>query len=96
MAVTGAAAAYAGIELGGTKILCRLMGADGARLGEARFATSTPAQALADLTAFLRGSLRGRGLSCARRRQLRADRPRSLGPRLRPAARDAQAGLGRI
>jgi fructokinase len=63
MAVTGAAVAYAGIELGGTKILCRLMGADGARLGEVRFATSTPTQALADLTAFLRGSLRGRALT---------------------------------
>jgi fructokinase len=55
MGARAATAAYAGIELGGTKILCRLMGRDGAWLGEARFATSTPAQALADLKAFLRG-----------------------------------------
>ncbi len=55
MAATGSAPAYAGIELGGTKILCRLVGGDGTRLGEARFATSTPAQALADLTQFLHG-----------------------------------------
>jgi fructokinase len=63
MGITGAAAAHAGIELGGTKILGRLMGGDGARLAEARFATSTPAQALADLTAFLHAGLRGRTLS---------------------------------
>jgi fructokinase len=77
MATTSATAAYAGIELGGTKILCRLVAGDGARLGEARLATSTPAQALAELTAFLRG------------RELRALGVASFGPiGLDPAGAD--------
>ena len=63
MTATQAAAAYAGIELGGTKILCRLVDAGGAPLAEGRFATSTPAQALADLTAFVREGVRGRALT---------------------------------
>jgi fructokinase len=58
-----AVAAYAGIELGGTKILCRLMGSEGTPLAEARFATSTPARVLPQLTAFVRAGLGGRVLS---------------------------------
>ncbi|HEY2068406.1 MAG TPA: ROK family protein [Rhizomicrobium sp.] len=44
--------AIAGIELGGTKLLCRVV--DGSRvLANARFATSTPEQALADICGCL-------------------------------------------
>lgn len=44
---------YAGIETGGTKILARVVAEDGAVLADARFPTTTPAAALADLQRFL-------------------------------------------
>lgn len=40
---------FLGIETGGTKILCRVVADDGTVLGEARFATGAPEEALADL-----------------------------------------------
>jgi fructokinase len=46
--------AYAGVELGGTKILCRVQAEEGPILSAGRFATSTPAQAVADIGACLR------------------------------------------
>jgi fructokinase len=60
---TVGATAYAGIELGGTKILCRLVGTDDRVLANRRFATSTPEQAIADLVGALREGLQGRRLS---------------------------------
>ena len=54
---------YAGIELGGTKVLCRVVDAEGAVLGAGRFATTTPAQAVADTVGCIRSGLRGRPLS---------------------------------
>lgn len=42
---------FAGIELGGTKILCRVVDEYGVALGARRFATSTPAQAVDDVCA---------------------------------------------
>jgi fructokinase len=62
-AKTATATAYAGVELGGTKILCRLVGTDGRVLANRRFATSTPEQAIADLAGCLREGLQGRRLS---------------------------------
>jgi fructokinase len=53
---------YAGIELGGTKVLCRVADAAGTQLGAARFATTTPGQALADLAGCIDRSLGGRAL----------------------------------
>lgn len=64
--------AYAGIELGGTKLLCRVTDGTGEVLADGRFATSTPAQALDDLTTGLRAALG--------RRQLRAIGVASFGP----------------
>lgn len=64
--------AYAGIELGGTKLLCRVTDGAGEVLADGRFATSTPAQALEDLTASVRAALG--------RRQLRAIGVASFGP----------------
>jgi fructokinase len=53
---------YAGIELGGTKILCRVADSSGRVLGAARFTTTTPAQAVADATGCIAESLAGRAL----------------------------------
>jgi fructokinase len=53
---------YAGIELGGTKVLCRVADAAGTELGAGRFVTTTPAQALADVAACIDRSLKGRAL----------------------------------
>jgi len=44
---------FAGIELGGTKILCRIVDARGATLGEGRFRTSTPEQAIDDICTLI-------------------------------------------
>ena len=44
---------FVGIELGGTKILCRIVDEDGAVQGDRRFATSTPVQAIADIGAAI-------------------------------------------
>jgi fructokinase len=54
---------YAGIELGGTKILCRVVDARAAVLSEARFATSTPARAIQELAACIDAALSGRPLT---------------------------------
>jgi fructokinase len=56
-------AAYAGIELGGTKILCRLEGARGGVLTSATFATAAPRQAIAAISEALQPALGGRRLA---------------------------------
>lgn len=56
------AAAYAGIELGGTKSLCRLIAAGGEVLADERFATTAPTQLLGELGGCIEGALRGRAL----------------------------------
>ncbi len=43
------AAIFAGIELGGTKLLCRAVGAEGRVLVDERFATTSPAHAMRDI-----------------------------------------------
>jgi len=55
--------AYAGVELGGTKLLCRVLAFEGGTLAEARFATSSPAQAMADIGACVREGLKSRTLA---------------------------------
>ncbi len=54
--------ARAGIELGGTKALCRVTDAAGVMLGEVRLATQAPAVTVGELGAFLRRTLSGRAL----------------------------------
>ena len=44
---------FAGIETGGTKILARMVDADGRVLADGRWSTTTPAAALEDLAAFI-------------------------------------------
>ncbi len=63
---------YAGIELGGTKALCRVTDSAGSVLADGRFVTSTPAQAIADLATSIHAGLGGR--------QLRAIGVASFGP----------------
>jgi fructokinase len=73
--------AYAGVELGGTKLLCRVLAVEGGTLAEGRFATSSPAQAITDVSACVR-----RGLGA---RKLAALGIASFGPiRLDPNAKD--------
>ena len=55
--------AYVGIELGGTKILCRVVDAHGAELAAERFATSTPEQAIRDLARCIRTGAGARELA---------------------------------
>jgi fructokinase len=54
---------YAGIELGGTKILCRVEDARAAVLAHGRFATSTPGRAVEELVACINGASGGRALA---------------------------------
>ena len=54
---------YAGIELGGTKILCRVVDARAAVLAEKRFATSTPARAIQELATCINAAIGGRALA---------------------------------
>jgi fructokinase len=54
---------YAGIELGGTKILARIVNGAGIIVGEGRFATSTPAHAIEDLTGCIGRAVAGRRLT---------------------------------
>jgi ROK family len=55
---------FAGIETGGTKILARLVSAQGQVLADGRWPTTTPDRALEDLTAFLeKASAPGRSLA---------------------------------
>ena len=63
---------YAGIELGGTKVLCRVTDRAGSVLADARFATATPAQAIEDLATSIHAALG--------RRRLRAIGVASFGP----------------
>jgi len=65
-------AACAGIEFGGTKILCRIVADDGRVLAAGRFATATPAQAIEDVSACLNAALA--------RHRLRALGVASFGP----------------
>lgn len=44
---------FAGIETGGTKIVARIVAADGRALADGRWRTSTPQAALEDLSAFI-------------------------------------------
>lgn len=44
---------FAGIETGGSKILARIVDADGRALADGRWATTTPAAALEDLSTFI-------------------------------------------
>ncbi len=55
--------ARAGIELGGTKALCRVVEAAGTSLGEVRLATQAPAATVRALGEFLRRTLDGRPLA---------------------------------
>ena len=49
---------FAGVETGGTKLLYRVVDADGESLGHGRFATSSPRSAAADLVTGIRSVLR--------------------------------------
>ena len=63
---------YAGIELGGTKVLCRVTDSAGNVLADGRFATATPARAIEDLATSIHAALG--------RRQLKAIGVASFGP----------------
>ena len=65
--------AVAAIELGGTKLLCRVVLADGTLLTEERFATSTPDAAMNDIEACVETALGAEG-------RLRAVGVASFGP----------------
>jgi fructokinase len=54
-------AVYVGIETGGTKILARLVDNDGRARAEARWPTTTPEKALADLGSFIEVNNPGEG-----------------------------------
>jgi fructokinase len=72
---------FAAVETGGSKILCRVTDGAGEALAEARFATTTPADALAELDGFIASALLGG--------ELHAVGLASFGPLVvDPAARD--------
>lgn len=52
-------ALFVAIETGGTKILCRVVDADGAVRAESRFATTTPQDAVRDLTSAIEAARAG-------------------------------------
>jgi fructokinase len=49
---------FAGVETGGTKLLCRVVTENGEVLGNARFATGAPDKAAVDLSSAIRSMLR--------------------------------------
>ncbi|WGM40055.1 ROK family protein [Caulobacter sp. NIBR1757] len=77
---------FAAIETGGTKIVCRVTGADGRQVGETRLPTTTPQAAFAELTEAIAGMIGDRPLA--------AIGIASFGPiRIDPAAPDYGAML---